>query len=84
MNDGQGLYDVLVWIDDDGDVVCNSLSAEGLAFLRSLDPSYEEHQILQIMCRPDEFANLVPNNVLVGMRRSPSGKIVPMEHPRLH
>lgn len=78
------MYDILVWIDDDGDVVCSNLTERGYGFLRTLTTDFEDGQVLQIMCTPEEFANQVPDNVLVGMRMHPSGKVVPMEHPLLH
>lgn len=84
MNHDEWMYDVLVWIDEDGDVVCDSRTREGTEFLCTIHPSYEMGQILQIMCTPEEFANHLPSGILVGLKRHPSGNIVPMAHPLLH
>lgn len=84
MSHDYGAYDVLVWIDDDGDVVCQSYSPEGRTFLRSMFPGYESHQVLEILCTPEEFTKHIPPDVLVGRVMYPTKKIVPLGRPMVH
>lgn len=84
MPNDTGAYDILVWIDGDGDVVCKDLTPAGLRCLQRIHPTYNSGQILQILCTPEAFAEVIPEDVLVGLQMHPSKRVVAMGRPQLH
>jgi hypothetical protein len=84
MTNDTGAYDILVWIDEDGDVVCQCQSQRGHEVLQELDPTAEYGDTLQIMCAPEEFERRVPGGLRVGLVMHPSKTVVPMGQVRLH
>lgn len=76
-------YDVLVWKDDDGDIVCCAYTELGTRWLRAFIPSYEVGDIAQILAPPEEFARLVPDNVLVGRYTTDTKRVLPLVGPLL-
>lgn len=79
-----GVWDILVWIDEDGDVVCRAQSSFGLTHLQTMYPNCQTEDILQILCTPDQFRNALPEGMLVGLVMEPNKKVVPMDKIRLH
>lgn len=76
-------YDVLVWVDDEGDVVCCGYTRKGQNFLRTLNRDYNNGDIMELVGHPRAFKAQIPNNIQVGLLMRPSGKIKPMDGPRL-
>lgn len=77
-------YDVLVWIDGDGDVVCSGYTAGGNEFLRTICPQYKTGQVLEIISPPEEFRKHIPPKVKVGLVSPGTKKITSMFHGPLH
>ena len=77
-------YDIVVWIDDDGDIVTKSYTHAGTLTLKAMVPDYEHGYVAQIHCDPKEFMAEVPHLVTVGMLDFSTKKLVPMRVTRLH
>ena len=60
-------FDVVVWMDDDGDMMTKGFSQAGHECLRSMSEEYVEEPIL-ILCHPDVFMGHMTNGVRVGLR----------------
>lgn len=77
-------YDALVWIDQDGDVVCCAYTEGGARFLRSVLPGYRRGDIMQILSHPDEFTAAIPKKIIIGKVNPDDGKVYTLAHHRLH
>lgn len=71
-------YDVLVWMDEDKDIVCQSYTEKGTEFLKTLDKRYAEGDVLEIISHPDEFKAHIPPNLVVGSISPRTNKITKM------
>lgn len=76
-------YDILVWIDEDGDVVSQSYTESGTVFLKSMDSRYLQGDVLQIISHPDEFKTHVPPKLKIGSISPVTNKVAPMLIPPL-
>lgn len=76
-------YDVLVWIDEEGDVVCRAYTDEGTDFLRGMDNRYVRGDVLEIISHPDEFKKHIPPKLKVGSIAPRSRKVTPLVHSML-
>lgn len=76
-------YDILVWLDEEMDVVCCGYTEAGETFLRTIYPPYTNGDILEIISHPEEFKASIPFNINVGLRNYRTNKVAPMDGPRL-
>ena len=76
-------YDIVVWVDEDGDIVARGFSPLGHKTLRGFVNKYRPGDIVQIYCSPEEFEADIPDGVHVGTLNSTTGKIDSMKAPRL-
>lgn len=74
----------MVWMDEDGDVVCCGYTPPAEEFLKIISPNYKNGDILEIISRPDEFKANVPFYLQVGLISPNTNKVVPMEPIPLH
>lgn len=77
-------YDILVWMDTDGDVVCTSYTKRGNVFLKSIGGKYRAGSIMEIMGEPKEFQELIPPDVRVGLLSPETNKVARMAKNSLH
>lgn len=70
-------YDVIIWIDEDGDIVCRGITRRGEEFLQTLYEPYKMFDILEILSHPEEFQAMVPSDVRVGTVHPESKKVFP-------
>jgi hypothetical protein len=77
-------YDLVVWIDDDGDIVTRGFTERGLNFLKTILPQVRFEDIVMITAGPDEFAQAVGEYLKVGYKNPESGLIAPMRDRFLH
>lgn len=59
-------YDILIWIDEEGDVVCRSYTGSGTDFLQTMDKRYMQGDVLEIISHPEEFKKHLPPKLKVG------------------
>lgn len=76
-------YDVLVWIDQDGDIVSSAYTRKGVEALRKMVPAYLDGDIMEILIHPEEFSHMM-KEYRVGFIEYTSKKVMPMEQSRLH
>lgn len=76
-------YDVVVWKDEDDDVVCCAYTKEGARWLRTMYPKYRKGQILQIIASPEQFSRRIPHDILVGRYTTDTHRVLPLEGVRL-
>lgn len=77
-------YDVVVWVDNDGDIVARGFTHLGHKQLKGFVNSYHPGDIVQIYCEPDEFIAEFSPETTVGMLNSRTKKIGPYSASRLH
>jgi hypothetical protein len=76
-------YDVVVWVDGDGDIVATSYSVRGVHAMLRIVPSYVQGDIVEILMHPDKFTEIM-HDMKVGYMRL-DRKIVQMgEKSPLH
>lgn len=75
-------YDIVVWIDSDGDVVTRAFTPVGHTTLRKFVNQYTPGDIVQIYSDPKEFTSQIPSTVVVGMLSRKGVK--PMQDSALH
>jgi len=76
-------YDIVVWVDQDGDIVARGFTKLGHSTLRAFVNKYRAGDIVQIYCNPEEFTDELASNVRVGALNSNTGRIGPLLSPRL-
>lgn len=76
-------YDILVWMDNEGDVVCCGYTVIGERFLKEVQPGYENGDVLQILSDPDMFRETCPTHISVGLVSPNTNKVYPMVTPLL-
>jgi hypothetical protein len=76
-------FDVVVWVDGDGDIVAKGFSDAGHDALRQYVSDYRKGDIVEIYVDPDQFTKDVGENILVGALDG-QGKVVAMDKLRLH
>lgn len=59
-------YDCVVWIDEEGDVVCQAYTPDGTKFLKDIDARYNHGDVLEIVMHPEEFKQHVPPSLKLG------------------
>jgi hypothetical protein len=59
-------YDCLIWIDEEGDVVCRAYTDAGTKFLQQMDKRYEKGDVLEIITHPEEFKKHIPPMLKIG------------------
>jgi hypothetical protein len=71
--------DILVWVDENGDVLYEGLTQNAISFLRIEDPEYMPEDIIEIHVSPEEFAERIPRslNVMVQCGQNKFVKLSP-------
>lgn len=59
-------YDILIWIDEEGDVVCQAYTESGTKFLQTMDQRYILGDVLEIVTHPEVFKKHIPPMLRVG------------------
>lgn len=77
-------FDIVVWVDKEGDVVCRAFTDPGHKAIRQLVDEYHKGDIVQIYNSPDEFQAEMPDDLAIGMLQRGSKKVVPLSFSRLH
>jgi len=76
-------YDIVVWVDDDGDIVAKAFTKYGHNTLRKFVSDYRNGDIVEIYCDPDQFMKEVDETVSIGTLTT-KGEIVLMGKINLH
>lgn len=80
-----GKYDVLIWQHGPkAETLCKSYTEKGKEFLRTIEPSYKEGDVLEILCGPDQLESTVPRGLRVGAISPNTNKIHPFTPSPLH
>lgn len=77
-------YDIVVWSDKDGDIVCRAFTPAGDKALRAFVNKYHRGDLVQIYMPPEKFEAELPEGITVGLLNPKSKKVVPMNAVRLH
>jgi hypothetical protein len=77
-------FDIVVWVDNDGDIVCRAFTSPGHKAIRKLVNDYRRGDIVQIYNSPEEFQAEMPESLAIGMLQKQSKKVVPLSIIRLH
>ncbi len=75
-------YDIVVWVDKDGDIVTRGYTKAGHAALKQFVNEYRTGDIVQIYSSPAEFQADLPPTLAVGMLTSQG--LRPMQSPHFH
>lgn len=75
-------YDIVVWVDEEGDIVARGFSDTGHTALRRYVNEYQRGDIVQIYVPPKEFEADMPTDLTVGLLTR-SG-VRPMRSAHLH
>ena len=71
-------YDVLIWIDEDGDVVSRAYTSRGEQLLKTMDQRYVLGDVLEIITHPETFKKHVPPTIRVGNIHPKTKKVTRM------
>lgn len=77
-------YDILIWIDKDGDVVAAAYSASAHGFFKAMDPGYTYGDIVELVASPDDFLKEVPDSLRVGGLHPETNFVSEMKKNSLH
>jgi hypothetical protein len=77
-------FDIVIWVDNDGDIVCRALTDLGHESIRKLVNDYQRGDIVQIYTSPEDFQAEMPDNLAIGMLSERAKKVVPISTIRLH
>lgn len=77
-------FDIVVWSDDEGDVVARAFTPAGDRALKAFVNKYEKGAIVIIYCHPEEFQQEIPKGTIVGLLSPRAKKVVPMSKNPLH
>lgn len=77
-------YDIVIWIDYDGDIVTKSYTSAGEDALRGLIPEYHKGQVAQILCDPKAFMDDMPKTLAIGIVNKRTKKLELMAGIPLH
>lgn len=75
-------YDIVIWVDKDGDIVTRGYTRAGHSALRGFVNEYHAGDIVQIYSTPAEFQADLPVTLAVGLL-TPNG-LRPMQSAHLH
>lgn len=76
-------FDVVVWVDNDGDIVAKAFTPRGHNSLRKFVSDYHNGDIVEIYCDPDAFMKELEDEVALGTLNQ-HGKVVLMGKLYLH
>jgi ribosomal protein L21E len=77
-------YDLLVWMDSDGEVLTRSYTPLGEVVLKAMLKGYKPGDVLEILVSPDEFHQDVPPQTRVGYVDPRTNKVYAMKRQHLH
>jgi hypothetical protein len=77
------MYDILIVRDADGEMICQAETQTGHDFLRRVCAEYTEEAVVRINCSPEEFIELLPTKLIVGLVGI-ENKVFPLSKNRLH
>jgi hypothetical protein len=77
-------WDIIVWFDEDDDVVCKAYTDMGQDFMRMLFEGIRGDETVEILMNPDEFVARVGDTLNVGFKSPQTGIIHPMREKFLH
>jgi hypothetical protein len=75
-------YDIVVWVDEEGDIVTRAFTKRGDNALKTFVNEYSKGDIVQIYSSPTEFEASLPNTLAVGYLTSKGMR--PMRSSALH
>lgn len=76
-------FDVVVWVDKDGDIVAKAFSTEGDKALKQYVNDYRKGDIIEIYVPPSQFEADMPQTLRVGLLTTARG-VVTMRTTALH
>ena len=77
-------FDLVVWKDDDGEIVCRAFTLTGHKALKQFVNKYRKGDLVVIYCDPKQFEEELEKDVIVGLLHPKSKKVVPMSKAHLH
>lgn len=77
-------FDIVVWSDKDGDIVCRAFTPAGDRALRAFVNKYHRGDIVQIYMPPEQFEAELPEGIHVGLLNPRRKKVVAMTKSSLH
>lgn len=78
-------YDVLIWLDDDGDIMLRAYTEQGEDFLVNYCEDYSRGDLVELSdIHPEEFAVEIPTAVMAGFLNSEDGVIYTLPKPVKH
>ena len=76
--EGEG-YDIVVWADEDGDIVCSGYTERGDKALKKLCGEYSSGTVMEILIPPTEFFRSMPKKLKLGLLNPETDKINKMQ-----
>ncbi len=77
-------YDIVVWIDEDGDAVCGAFTRAGEQWLQTIVGTYRKGDIMIIHSPPNVFEASIPEHLRVGYENPDTKRISLFDGISLH
>lgn len=78
-------YDVLIWVDDDNDLVCAGFTEHGIQQLReAVGGHYDDESSVVICVHPQEFAAIFDKETKIGIVNHDRSAVTEMSKKALH
>lgn len=60
-------YDLVLWVDSDGDVIATPYTDAGQGFLKRIFPEWKPEMSMIILSTPKRFFRVVPKELTIGL-----------------
>lgn len=77
-------YDIVVWIDEDGDVVFAGFTPAAKAFIDAMYPEFTRFDTLVVEGTPEEFAETICPTLRIGCVQFGTNKVFKLAPGALH
>jgi hypothetical protein len=77
-------YDLLIWVDEEGDVVCFAYTKQGQEFLKQAHEDYKKGDVIEILAHPSDFRKLLPPGIRVGLLNDGFDSVSEFSSAHLH
>lgn len=62
-------YDIVLWLDNDGDIIASPYTPAGEEFIRKLQPDWKPGVHMTVQASPKRFFKCVPDGITVGLMK---------------
>ena len=77
-------YDILIWMEPGGEILCCGYTTDGEEFLRDIEPTYNNGDVLELLVSPQLFELRVYDHLRIGGISPRTNKVHPFTPGLLH